>query len=546
MTKINIKQILVLLCLSYLFFILGNGIVSLTNPDEVFYAQTAKEMARLNSWMTPYLFDSPQFEKPILLFWLLRIAFIIFGISSFSARLFPALFASLGVIAVYLLSLIGFRDEKKAFISSLILMSSGIYIGLARTVFTDMIFSIFILFSLLSFYWGYSLKKRKGPGIFLFFIFAGFAVLTKGPLGFIIPFLIISIFLLIKKDLRYLFSKFFIWGILVFILISFPWYILMFRKYGHPFTHEFFYNDHIRRLLEAEHLTNDTWYFYPISMILGMFPWSIYVIFSLFYLLKKLRGGARPIHIFLACWVAIVFLIFQPAHSKLASYIFPLFPALAILAADFLFSERNTRSLFYVSLASAIILVIISIGLGIASTVFSSLILKYLSSKITVYILFSFSSILAISFFTLVIRRNFLKSIYVLASFFLVFFCIIPLIEKDIEPFLSSKDPCAYLLDNYKVDNTILCSKFFARGVRYYTDKEIAIMAPYGKDFFSPHPVTFLGSDELVNEFLLKQPVTYCVFKKSSIEDMERQKDFKIELLKVIGNEYILKVVPRD
>ena len=177
------KQILVLLVLAYVFFILGNGILSLTNPDEVFYTQTAKEMVQQRSWLTPYLFGAPQFEKPVLLYWFLRIAFMLFGISSFSARFFPAFFAALGVVAAYFLSLSGFKNKEKAFISSLILMSSGLYIGLARTVFTDMIFSVFILLSLMSFYWDYSRRNKAGPGILWFFIFSGLAVLTKGPLG---------------------------------------------------------------------------------------------------------------------------------------------------------------------------------------------------------------------------------------------------------------------------------------------------------------------------------------------------------------------------
>ncbi|MBF0569844.1 MAG: hypothetical protein HQL18_03620 [Candidatus Omnitrophica bacterium] len=61
--KVNFRSIIVLLALSYVFFMLGNGIVSMTHPDEVFYAQTAREMAAHQTWTTPILFDNPQFEK---------------------------------------------------------------------------------------------------------------------------------------------------------------------------------------------------------------------------------------------------------------------------------------------------------------------------------------------------------------------------------------------------------------------------------------------------------------------------------------------------
>ena len=117
------KHLLILAVLAYVFLMFGNGILSLTNPDEVFYVQTAKEMISHKTWMTPYLFGQPQFEKPIFLYWFLRSSMIVFNNINFAGRFPGAFMAILGVIGVYFLSLIGFKNEKKAFISSLILMS---------------------------------------------------------------------------------------------------------------------------------------------------------------------------------------------------------------------------------------------------------------------------------------------------------------------------------------------------------------------------------------------------------------------------------------
>lgn len=211
------KPLLILLALSYCFFMLGNSILSLTNPDEVFYAQTAKEMAQHKTWMVPYLFGYPQFEKPILTYWLLRAAHIVFGASSFGARFFPAFFAMLGVLAVYALGSLGTGDRKKAFASGLILMTGGLYIGMARTVFTDMIFSVFILLSLLSFYWGYVRREKKGLGILFFFVFSGLAVLAKGPLGFIVPACVVLLFLGLKRDIKFLFCAPALGSFLIFL-----------------------------------------------------------------------------------------------------------------------------------------------------------------------------------------------------------------------------------------------------------------------------------------------------------------------------------------
>jgi len=542
----HFKQILILIVLSYFFFMLGNGILSLTSPDEVFYAQTAKEMLQHNTWLTPYLFSQPNFEKPILTYWLLRIAFILFGISHFAARFFPALFAMFGVISVYFLGLIGFKDEKKAFLASLILMSYGLYIGLARTLFTDMIFSVFILLSLSSFFWGYSVQEEKAAGLLLFFIFSGLAVLTKGPLGFLIPFLIIVMFLLIKKDLKFLLCKYSLWGLFIFALISLPWYIFMMNKYGQSFIHEFFYNDHIRRFIEAEHKNFDKWYFYPLSMAGCIFPWSLFLLASLIFLPKHLRQKKNSFFVFLACWICIVFLIFQFAHSKLASYIFPLFPALALLCGDFIYdslSVNNRRRLiFFISLATLFILLLIPVSISMGLFKYSI----YIPSKIPLLCLSVAFLTLTILMLFFVFQNKLLKSIYTLVSVIPIMLCTFLFIHNDIEPYISSKKACEYLLKNYTINNTILSSKPFLRGIRYYTDKDVAVLDAPQNQFFSPHPIPFLNSDQKVSDFLRRQSVTYCILKRSSVEDIERiaDKEFKYTILNIIGNEYIVRIEP--
>jgi 4-amino-4-deoxy-L-arabinose transferase-like glycosyltransferase len=540
----NLKDVLILIILSYFFFIFGNSIVSLTNPDEVFYTLTAKEMAGHNSWMTPILFDQPQFEKPIFIYWLIRIGFILFGgITNFAARFFPAFFAAIGVLVAYSLALLGFNNQKKAFISALILASSGLYIGLARTVFTDMVFSILILLALAAFYWGYAKHTKKGLILVLFFVFMAVAILTKGPLGFFIPFLIVAVFLSLRKDIKYFFCKEALWGGLIFILISFPWYILMIKKYGTSFTYEFFYNDHIRRLFEAEHISNDRWYFYPFSIIGCMFPWSLFVLVSLFYLFKNIKG-ALSIHLFLACWIVVVFLIFQPAHSKLVSYIFPLFPALALVCGDFIYNAASlghkNRQFFTISLISWFILLSLPVGLKIALVKFPG----YISGNLPVYIFIAVFSGLLIVILNFILRYKLFKVVYAFVSVLPVFLLIIPLVSNDIKPYLTSKYACEYLMKNYSVENTILCSKFYARGVRFYTGKNVAVFNMGGGNFFSPHPIPFLNADQEVRDFLHTQAITYSVLKKSAVGDIERitSGNFRCTLLKVIGDEYLVKI----
>ena len=79
-----LKRISILFLICGALFLFGNNWVSLTDPDEVFYSLTAKEMAAKNEWMTPLIFGQPQFEKPPLTFWLLETAFKTCGESPFT------------------------------------------------------------------------------------------------------------------------------------------------------------------------------------------------------------------------------------------------------------------------------------------------------------------------------------------------------------------------------------------------------------------------------------------------------------------------------
>ncbi len=537
------KHIWILLGLSYLFFILGNGIVDLTNPDEVFYAQTAKEMAQHKTWMVPYLFDAPNFEKPVFTYWFLRIGFILFGVTNFAARFFCGFFAAVGVIAVYFLALLAFDDKKKAFMTALILMSSSLYVGLARTVFTDMIFTVMILLAFLSFFWSYARARHKTSGIILFFFFCGLATLTKGPLGFLMPLAAILIFLGVRKELKFIICPQAIWGLLVFCATAVPWYGLVYKNFGQMFIQEFFINDHWRRLLEAEHLGNDRWYFYPLSMVACMFPWSIFVFLSFFYFAKKLKSkDTHPIYLYVLCWIGVIFIVFQVSHSKLVSYIFPLFPALAILAGDYMGGSNMGRKRFFIaSVINWFFLACFPIALIVSALKYPT----YAPPKLLLYgfIIFYLTQLMFLLF--LIFKRRFTGQAYMLAFQIPLLFYFFLLSHGQAASYISSKKACQYLRGNYHVHNVLVCSKPFMRGVRFYTDRPVAAINIGGDNYFSPHPAPFLNTSQKVLDFLSRQPLTYGVLRKSDFSDLEEiaaQAGLRCELLRVIGDEYVVRI----
>ncbi len=121
----------------------------------------------------------------------------------------------------------------------------------------------------------------------------------------------------------------------ILLLITGPWFLAV--SLANPeFPRFFFIHEHFERFLTKAHgRYQPPWYFIPI-LLAGLLPWTL----TLFTALRQgLRGdeGARggrfdPLR-FLAVWTVCVFVFFSASSSKLASYILPIFPALAVLLA---------------------------------------------------------------------------------------------------------------------------------------------------------------------------------------------------------------------
>jgi len=538
----NARKILTLVAVSLLLFMLGNHVVSLTHPDEVFYAGTAKEMLERKTWLVPYLFDQPQFEKPILTYWLVQAAFTVFGVTAFAARFFPALFALIGVLALYFFCVRVFNDRKKAFLCAFVLMSSGLYVGLARTVFTDLIFSVFIGLSLGAFYLGYQDKRWKTPGILLFFVFSALALLTKGLLGFTMPAGTVVLFLLLRGGFSFFWCRATILGVLLFCVIALPWYIFIIMKYGNAFIQEFVNNDHLRRLVQAEHEENDHWYFYLVTTLGCFFPWTLFIFGAFGRLLAKLRiKDTSPLYVFLACWIVEVFLQVQFAHSKLVSYIFPLYPAIAILTGDYL------RTLWLTSVARARMLALVTLGLFLllppAVMIAAHKFPAYFLYPGQVYMVMAvFCSVVLIEL--VLVRRKLMFFPYAAAFNLFFVLCAIFAFAPWADDFVAVKNASQYLTEQYTGKNPILCSKMLLRGVRYYTGKEVVVLKFGGGEFFSPHPVYFIDSKKQLEAYLSHHGLVYGVFETKEVVRVQEELKgrYNCQVLKQFGTASVVKI----
>ena len=550
----HLKHNILLLVLGYVFLMMGNGLVSLTHPDEVFYAQTVKEMIAHNSWLTPILFDHPQFEKPILFYWLSALLARFFGLTAFTARFWPAFFGIMGMMIAYWFSWLLFENKRVSFLAGVIQGSSVIYIALSRAVLTDMVFSMWVVMALGFFYGAYRNRISRFWGQLFFFICMGLAVLTKGLLGLCFTSGTVLLFLGLRKDLKYLRTWSIFWGGMVFLLVAVPWHLAMISQYGDAFVREYFFNVHIRRLFMAEHDKCNTWYFYILTMVSGLLPWTFLFVPTMAripHLYKNNSTGKEPF-IFLLSWFVGVFVFIQPAHSKLASYIFPAFPAVTILAAlclnDFLLSFRDIGRgevrfvQFSVSIFGAV-LVLSSLGAVIARSYFRS----FAPQTWPVAVIALAFSLLGIWLIIFTWKEEYYAVARLFTLFPLILIFSFLMFRPMAEPWVSCREIGKALKALDQSDTTVLASKFYVRGVRYFTDRNMATLDVWGKGFFSPHPIPFLNTDRKVADFLKTQPFTFAVVKKNDVEDLLRicaLNGYSLRNMGGVGGKYILRIQP--
>jgi 4-amino-4-deoxy-L-arabinose transferase-like glycosyltransferase len=333
-------------------------------------------------------------------------------------------------------------------------------------------------------------------------------------------------------------------GILLYLIIALPWYACMYNQYGHAFIHEFFYNDHWRRFLEAEHHGNDHWFFYPMTMIAGLFPWSLFLIAACVDLFKRLKSSVTVIDYLSLSWIVAVLLVFEMAHSKLASYILPLFPALALMTGNFLGNTlsqiQHRRKMQNLLCASFAILAV----LGIAVMAAQKAVHHYIPSSLPMYFLSASLIALAGIGVTLAFKESFQVALYILALSLCPVFLTAFMVRTDLEGYVSSHEASEYIPQHSLDAMTVLTSKANARGIRYYTGQDVAVVDYSGKPFFSPHPIPILDTTDKIIRVLKDQRVTFGVIRKTAYQDILKNcaNRYHVALLRIIGYDYIVRI----
>ena len=306
------------------------GHFPLIGTDEARYMEIPREMIERGDFITPTLNYIKYFEKPPLHYWFNAVSISIFGETEFAGRFFGALWGVLGILLIYHIGRKLF-GRREAILSALILGTSIGIIVQARINITDTTLTICMTACLGCFLLAIQENEQnKGRYYYLFYIFSALAVLAKGLIGIVLPGGIIFCFILITRRWRILREMRLVTGIMLFLIVCAPWFIIVSIR-NPEFARFFFIHEHFERFLTKVHgRYQPPWFFIPI-LIGVMLPWSFFVPAAIARIWHERKQTGADNRLFLFLWAAIIFVFFSKSDSKLIPYILPVYPALALL-----------------------------------------------------------------------------------------------------------------------------------------------------------------------------------------------------------------------
>lgn len=347
--KSEICPYLFLILVGLFLFTYNLGSLYFVDEDEAMYAEVAREMLERQDWIYPHCNYAYWIDKPPLVPWGIAISFKLFGINEFTVRLWHSIIAVFGILVIYLIAKELFNSEVGLF-SGLILATSLQYFYQARMVLCDIPLTFFITLSL--YFFLIFVRRRIIFFYYLSVVAMALATLTKGPIGFVIPVLVIGIYLFFTREKLFTRSGplHTLMGLLLFSGIVSPWFIMQILRYKWHFIDRFFLFKNLERILRPIDVVStktkpDPIYSYIFIIAAGFLPWSGVMCYSVYQWIKKCRKEKKKEIFFPLMWAGVIFLLFTLVAMKVPRYIMPIYPVLAIITGKFFEEENGPRFL---------------------------------------------------------------------------------------------------------------------------------------------------------------------------------------------------------
>jgi 4-amino-4-deoxy-L-arabinose transferase-like glycosyltransferase len=325
------RPILIVACGALLFgWRLGSH--DLWPPDEPRFGLVAREMLERRDFTVLSLNDHLYTDKPPLFFWAIdACALLRGGVDEWAARLPSAAAAVLALLVLYRLGA-WLDSERTGLLAAGVFATAPQIVQSGRWAQIDMTLGLCVLgaIALLA-------RARMGPTggrapILGAWAMMGLATLAKGPVGLLLPLLVIVPAALLEGDGRGLRRLVPPAGVVLYLLVVLSWFVPFARRLGLGTALGIATHQTVERYLDAWNGRHPVWYFlweFPLDFA----PWSLFLPAAGAFALSERERPRRRVALFLMVWFAAVFLFFSFSTGKRGVYLIPLYPAASLLVA---------------------------------------------------------------------------------------------------------------------------------------------------------------------------------------------------------------------
>lgn len=334
----TLRDRLVIVLVALVLFAPGLGAVHLFDWDEINFAEMAREMVVTGDVLRPQIDFKPFHEKPPLFIWLQAACMAIWGVGEFAARLPNAL---CGVLTLLVIHGMGGRRRSALFgrLWALAYVGSILPHLYFRSGIIDPWFNLFIFLGIdriIRVFNGRGRRDALWGGLFL-----GLAVLTKGPVGVLIPGLTVGVMLLWTRLRLRVPVVPLLWMALALAVTVGAWAVVDLWRNGPAFMQAFFWRQVAMLTTEdAGHGGFPGYHF--VVLLVGCFPASVFALHEL--VRPSAQGGPqRDQRRWMVVLLLVVLVLFSVVKTKIVHYsslcYFPL-TYLAALRLEHIWTHR--------------------------------------------------------------------------------------------------------------------------------------------------------------------------------------------------------------
>lgn len=390
------KTFIIALLAIVIIYIIGLPI-DVMDVDAAQYASISSDMFKSGEYLKLYCRGYDYLDKPPFLFWVCQPFYFLFGVHDWSFKMGALMFILLGLYATFRLGKLLY-NTKTAWFSVVILGSTQAWFLITNDVRTDGILASAIIYAVWQ--WKLFTLHKKWGNLIGASIGIAISMLTKGPIGLLVPALVIGTDALLNKNIRLLFSWKYLIGIIIIAICLAPMLYGLYIQYdlepGKTISGGQVVNSGIRYYFWTQsfgRITGESvwdnkapiYYFIP-EMMWSFLPWSLFIFQSLFKGFKtEFKKNLVPLAGFI-----LPFIMMSLSKFKLSHYIFICYPFLALLVGKYLAEIKwnvfsKGLSIIF-QLVSALAIVFLGYCFSVSSWIILSVLVVMISLLVVNYI----------------------------------------------------------------------------------------------------------------------------------------------------------------